>query len=118
MWKLERFVKDNGRCPVDDFLDELSPRKDLPYIQLKFDMLAEHGYKLDRPHAAHLGDQIYELRVKTVNGQFRFFYFFFAGDKIIITHGIKKKTDQVPESEIEQANSYRNIYYQRHGIKR
>ena len=117
MWKIELFVKENGRCPVNDFLDELSPRKDLPYIQLKFNMLAEHGYQLDRPHAAYLGDDIYELRVKTINGQIRFFYFFFVGNMIVVTHGVKKKTAKMPESEKEQAVAYRSVYYKRHGMK-
>ena len=64
MWKIEFFEKDNGRCPTTDFLDELSPETELPYIRNRFDQLAEHGNKLKRPHGRHLGDGIYELRVK------------------------------------------------------
>ena len=36
----------------------------------------------------------------------------------IITHGIKKKTEKVPEADIKLAKEYRTIYYARHGKKR
>ena len=117
MWTIDLFVKDNGRCPTQDFLDKLSPSADLPYIRKRFGQLEEHGYKLDRPLAAHLGDGIYELRIKTINGQFRFFYFFYVGNTIVVTHGAKKKTNQVPASEKEQAIACRKIYYARYGMK-
>ena len=115
MWTIDLFEKDNGRCPTQDFLDELSPSADLPYIRKRFGQLEEHGYKLDRPLAAHLGDGIYELRIKTINGQFRFFYFFFVEQTIIITHGRKKK--DFSAADIDLAKEYRHIYYARYGMK-
>jgi phage-related protein len=117
MWTIEFFEKDNGRCPTDDFLDELSPKTELPYIRNRFDQLAEIGNKLKWPIVEHLGDGIYELRVKANRVQFRFFYFFFIGDTIVVTHGIKKKTQKVPEPEIKRAKEYRRIYFDRHGMK-
>jgi phage-related protein len=118
MWNLEFFVKDNGRCPTADFMDELSPKNDWPKIRNRFGQLAEHGYKLDRPLAAYLEDDIWELRAETNNGQFRFFYFFFDGQTIIITHGVKKKTQKVKPADIKRAQEYRSIYYARHGKKK
>jgi phage-related protein len=118
MWKVERFVKDSGRCPVDEFLGELSPKADQPHIFNAFKQLEEHGNHLRRPQVEYLGDDIYELRVKTISGQFRFFYFFYVGNIIVITHGIKKKTQKVPEHEVKLAREYRSIYFSRHGIKR
>jgi phage-related protein len=115
MWTIEFFVKDNGRCPTQEFLDELSPSVDLPKIMNQFGRLEEHGYTLDRPHAAHLEDDIYELRAKTRNGQFRFFYFFFVGQIIIVTHGVKKKTQHIKPKDIKLAKEYRVIFYARHG---
>jgi phage-related protein len=116
MWNIEFFRKNNGRCPSEEFLEELSPKKDLPYIRKRFDQLEEHGIKLERPLAAHLMDGIYELRLKTINGQFRFFYFFFDGQNIVITHGRKKK--DVSGEDINLAKEYRTIYFARHGKKK
>lgn len=111
MWEIEFFEKANGSCPLADFLATLSPKKDLPYINNALEQLQEHGNRLLRPHADYLEDGIYELRVKTINGKFRLFYFFYDKTKIILTHGIKKKTDQVPNQEIELAKKYRELYY-------
>lgn len=114
MWEIEFYEKVNGRCPVKEFIDKLSPRADQPYIALAFDRLAQYGNKLDRPHVAYLRDDIYELRVKTRNGQFRFFYFYFNGQKIVITHGYQKKTSKIADPEIDKASDYRRDYFERH----
>ena len=113
MWEIEFFIKDNNRCPTKDFLDDLSPTQDLPYINNRFKQLEEHGNKLRRPHADFLEDGIWELRVKTRSGQFRFFYFFFDGIQVIITHGLHKKTRAIPRAEIKRAQEYRSIYLER-----
>jgi phage-related protein len=115
MWEVEFFEKENGRCPVEEFLAELSPKKDLPYIYNSLKQLEEHGNLLRRPHVDYLKDDIWELRVKTINGNFRFFYFFFDKDKIIITHGIKKKTAAVNPKEIDRAKEYKAGYVERKG---
>lgn len=112
MWEIDFFEKENGRCPLQEFLDSLSPKKDLPFIMNAMNQLQELGNNLRRPHADLLEDGIYELRVKTQNGQFRFLYFFFNREKIIFTHGIKKKTKKVPPKEIELAKTYRSIYFE------
>jgi phage-related protein len=113
MTEIEFYVKENGRIPVQEFLDGLSPRKDLPYINKALQRLREYGHTLPRPHAAYLRDDIYELRVRTINGQFRIFYFFFDGDKIILTHGMKKKTAVVPANQIDYAVECRKNFLQR-----
>jgi phage-related protein len=41
------------------------------------------------------------------------FYFFFEGDRAILTHGIAKTTGKVPESEIDRAVAYRMDYLRR-----
>lgn len=76
MWRISFYEKENGRCPVRDFLDGLNPKNDLPFIARAVERLKEFGYRLDRPHVGYLRDDIYELRVKTVDRQIRIFYFF------------------------------------------
>ncbi len=111
MWQIIFFELPSGRCPVDDFLNDPKKAKDLPYFDHGFERLRKLGNKLPRPHAGYLRNKIYELRVKTKNGQFRFLYFF---DKnvICITHGFKKKTRKVPNCQIDLAIKYRNIYFE------
>jgi hypothetical protein len=83
MWEIIFYEKPNGRCPAKEFLDGLSPKNDLPYIVRLLNLLEEFGNKLERPHVAYLRDDIWELRVKTRSGQFRFFHFYSEIDRAI-----------------------------------
>lgn len=114
MWEIEFYVKANGRSPGREFLDNLSFQDDLPFVDRMFNLLAEYGHGLRRPYVDYLQDDIWELRVKARRGQIRFFYFYFMGKKIIITHGFLKKTSKVPESEVKRAIKYRLDYYSRY----
>jgi phage-related protein len=113
MWEIEFFTLPSGRCPVNDFFDTLDKKKDIPYIMHEIDLLEELGYELRRPHAAPLKDKIYELRPQTETGNYRFFYFFFDKNKIIFTHGFKKKKGPVGNHQLELAKKYRLSYLER-----
>lgn len=111
MWEVIFYTLSSGRCPVEDFLEGLNKEKDLPYIVHSFDQLEKFGNQLRRPQADYLRDKIYELRVSTRNGQFRFLYFF-DYNNIIVTHGFRKKTRKVPKKQIDLAIKYKNMYYE------
>lgn len=109
-WIVEFYIKSNNtRCPIEEFLNKLS-KKELVFIESALNRLSEHGNNLRRPHADYLRDNIYELRVKASQSQYRLFYFFFDGVKIIITHGYQKKTSAVRDQEIKKAIEFRNDY--------
>jgi phage-related protein len=89
----------------------------LPFIENALEQLEEHGPNLEGKFVKNLGEGIYELRRATASGQFRLFYFFFFdGSKIIITHGIHKKAKKkdVYKPELKRALEYKNDYYNRH----
>jgi len=113
MWDIELYERENGRCPCQEFLDNLSLIDELPYVERKIKLLKGLGYKLDRPHAAYLRDDIYELRIKTRNKNIRILYFFFERNRIVLTNGVIKKSDKTPDSEINKAILYRNNYLER-----
>lgn len=77
------------------------------------ELLEEKGPFLERPYADLLEDGIYELRVRFSKGRYRIFYFFWNGNKIVLTHGITKKTRIVPSTEIERAKRYREDWLRR-----
>ncbi|MFH0985130.1 MAG: type II toxin-antitoxin system RelE/ParE family toxin [Candidatus Omnitrophota bacterium] len=97
------YAKANGECPMDGFLDAL-PVKVRAKIEKWIELLEEEGPDLPRPYADMLRDKIRELRVKFGSVQYRLLYFFIA-KKVILTHGFVKRTDQVPQAEIERALS-------------
>lgn len=76
-------------------------------------LLQEHGPNLKRPYADALRDGIRELRLIFNRNQYRALYFFTDGRRIIITHGIIKKSDEVPGKEIDRAIRYRDDYDER-----
>ena len=113
-WIVEFYEKANGRCPVAEFLDSLSNEEKI-FVQRSLQRLEEYGTQLGRPYVAPLRDHIWELRKKTHQGNIRLLYFFFDGNKFIITHGFKKKSNKVPDSEIDKAIEIRKEYLQRTG---
>jgi phage-related protein len=117
-YTIELYEKKNDRCPTRDFLDSLSASYELPYVDRMIGLLEMHGHNLRRPHADILRDHIYELRIRT-RRQIRLLFFFFDGDKIVITHGFIKKSNSVPQAEIDRAVEYRKDYLLRFsGAKR
>ena len=113
MWQIEFYVKPNGRCPVQEFLDNLSKNDDLPFVIRKFDLLAEFGHELRRPHTDYLRDEIWELRVHTRRGQLRFLYFYLGQKMIVMTLGLHKKSAAVRDTDVDQAIAYRADYLSR-----
>ena len=112
-WEVEFYETRSGWCPVRDFLGSLQA-KDRVFALRGLGRLELFGPELRRPHVDYLHDNIYELRVQTPNGGIRIFYFFFDARKIVMTHGIRKKTSQVPPAEIDRAIAYRADYLEQH----
>ncbi|MBF0483086.1 MAG: type II toxin-antitoxin system RelE/ParE family toxin [Candidatus Omnitrophica bacterium] len=71
------------------------------------------GRGLAMPHAKYIGDEIFELRFESVEGSIRVLYFFFDGDKAVLTNGFVKKSNRTPNKEKATAISRRAIYFQK-----
>jgi phage-related protein len=115
--EVEFYEKENGRCPILDFFGDLS-KEDLVLIELNLERLKRYGKELKRPYVAPLRDHIWELRVRSHHGQYRLLYFFFEGDRIVLTNGFRKKTDKVPDVEIERALECMRDYLSRQTDRR
>jgi phage-related protein len=60
-----------------------------------------------------LRDGIHALRVKVRRVNVRVLYFFCFENRFVLTHGIKKKSAKVADSEIKKAIEYRTDYLAR-----
>lgn len=62
-----------------------------------------------------LQDEIWEFRTKYNKSYFRLFAFWDKSEStdtvVISTHGLIKKTDKIPKSEIERAEKLREKYF-------
>jgi hypothetical protein len=56
------YEKENGDCPVREFIEQFDHLKQRPIIYARLALLEEHGPQLKRPYADFLRDKIYELR--------------------------------------------------------
>lgn len=69
-----------------------------------------------------LQDEIWEFRTKYNKEYYRLFAFWDKSDKqdtiVISTHGLIKKTDKIPKSEIERAEKLREEYFNKKNKKK
>ena len=82
MLNVDFYHKSNGECPVQEYLESLSPK-----LRTK------------------------TLRSVVGNDITRVLYFFIEGNTAILTNGFTKKTQKTPVREIEKANLYRADYF-------
>lgn len=112
MVNVDFYYKSTGICPVQEYLDSISPKlraKTMRTIML----LEEFGTELRMPYSENIGDGIFELRSIVGNDITRVLYFFMEGNTAILTNGFTKKTQKTPTNEIEKAKKYRSDYFSR-----
>lgn len=111
-FEVDYFKKENGECPVQDFLDSLD-KKMRAKLLVGFALLEQNGPLLREPYSKPIGDGIFELRAQQGNNITRVLYFFFIGKRAVVTNGFTKKTQKTPPAEIELAKKYRAEYLKR-----
>lgn len=113
MFEVEFYTLPDGRTPVREFLDSLSPKMRAKALT-SLELLEEYGPQLREPWSKALGDGLLELRIKFSSDISRIFYFFVVGEHIVLTNGFIKKTRKTPKSELELARKYKAEYERRH----
>lgn len=112
MFDVDYYVKDDGTCPVEKFIDSLDTKMRAKCFWL-ISLLEQNGNELREPYSKYLGNGLYELRVKQSTNITRIIYFFMLEHKIILTNGFVKKTIKTPQKEIELAKRYREDFFVR-----
>lgn len=115
-WIVEFYKDKDGKEPVMNFLDSLSPVARAKVVKL-FNLLAEYGVLLKEPYTKQIKGKIRELRIKDHQGAIRVLYFTYTGRRFILLHGFIKKTEKVPLREIEIAEKRMNDFINRQGGK-
>jgi phage-related protein len=115
LYKIVFYKDKNGKAPVFEYIAELSRRsgKDsrvkLNKIQEYIQALSEHGTHLGEPYMKHLDGEIWELRPI----RDRILFAAYAENGFILLHHFMKKTQKVPQREIEQAKDELANYRER-----
>lgn len=113
---LEWYTTASGRQPVREYLDSLDCKMRSKTLRTLM-LLKERGHLLREPESKALCDGIFELRTVMGDNTGRVLFFFYTGDRAVLTHGFKKKTRKTPVREIEKAIAYRDDYLRREEVK-
>ena len=111
-FKVLFYQKADGSEPVKQFLNSLDKKMRAKMVRT-IEALQNNGNDLREPYSKHLDDGIFELRAKVGTDISRVLYFFFIGQRVILTNGFIKKTQKTPTKEIYLAKKYRSDFLQR-----
>jgi phage-related protein len=110
MFELIFYKDEKDQSPVYEYLSALS-KKQQDKVIAYMDRLAQFGFGLRRPIADCLGGGLglYELRPD----RHRILYCFQRRTQVLLLHAFLKRTDDIPQSEIEIALKRRADYLKR-----
>ena len=111
-FEVEYFEKEDGTYPAEEFILSQDVKMRAKLFRL-LELLEEKGNTLREPYSNSLDDGIFEIRAKQGSNITRVLYFFYIGNKIILTNGFIKKSQKTPPSEIDLAKKYRAEYEKR-----
>ncbi|HEY3267122.1 MAG TPA: type II toxin-antitoxin system RelE/ParE family toxin [Armatimonadota bacterium] len=96
------FMDDTGFVPLLAWMDKQTPAVQNKGLE-RIERLTENGHELRRPHADTLTGGLHELRFKSDSSQVRILYFFHGRTIAVLTGGLKKNCEKVPQAEINHA---------------
>lgn len=101
-WKVELYADARGEKPVEEFFDSLDKKARLKIVRA-FELLGAFGLAGGYPHVKKLtGTDLWEYRILG-SDNIRIFYVSRVNKIFLILHGIKKKKQKTPHSEIRVA---------------
>ena len=113
MFEVILYKDEKDHSPVNEYLSSL-PQKQQDKVIAYVDRLAQFGFNLKRPTADSLGGGLglYELRPD----RNRVLYCFHRRTQVILLHAFLKRTDGIPQREIEIALKRKADYLEREAL--
>ncbi len=100
--RIEFHKSSSGRSYFEDFLKGLSSQ-DKATILAVFDDIGKYGFGAIGCDFRQIEGKLWEIKIKTAGGGFRFFYVMLSSDEMHVLHSYKKKTPKAPPRELEIA---------------
>jgi len=120
MWEIILYQREDGSCPVEDFITSIDDPKLKAKILKDIDLLEKFGNLLKKPHSLALRDirgSMFELRSKQSSNITRLFYYFKSNNNIILLHAYTKKSSKTPSNELTKAYKYKLDWEKRNHAK-
>lgn len=111
---VEYYELPDGTFPAEEFILGQNVKMRARIFR-NLELLELEGMRLREPYSKSLGDGIYEVRTRVGSDATRILYFFFSGNRAILTNGFVKKTQKTPTGELVRAKKYRAEYLKRSG---
>ena len=102
MYEIVFYTTARGDSPVEEFVNAM-PGKEQRKVAGFLELLAQEGPQLRRPYADHVKGDLRELRMQFGRNEYRIFHFFIQEQRVVLVHAFAKKTQKLPEREIETA---------------
>jgi phage-related protein len=102
--EIKFFTLRSGKSPVLSFLQSLE-KPDRARIFGCLKSIEEFGFDCPRVDFRQIDGKLWEIKIKTASGGFRFFYVSVMKQIIILLHAYKKQSQKAPEKEISTARS-------------
>lgn len=100
------YQTETGTEPIRDWLKELTKSdKQLIGEAIK---TVQYGWPLGMPLVAHLETSLWEVRIKLSGNRIARVIFFMDGNIMILVNGFMKKTQKIPQQELELAKKESN----------
>lgn len=105
--RLEFYQSSVGTVPAEEWLESQTIKVQQKFAAI-FAWIGDHGRIFNEEKFKHLtgSDQIFEFKVN--DG--RILCFFFAGGRLVLTHGFIKKSNKTPKVEIARAESIKSDF--------
>ncbi len=100
--KVKFYQNYNGRRPVADFLERL-PADENARVTGCLENVEKLGFDSPRVIFRQIKGPLWEIKIKTHRGGYRFFYVCIKGINIVLLHAYKKQSQKAPRREIETA---------------
>ena len=110
------FIEKGKRKPAEDFINSLSYKTQRKFFAKK-ELLETFGHRFPEPHAKYIGDDIFELRFRGIEGAVRVLYFFFHQNMAVFTNGFIKKTQKTPKRHKDIAIRDKKAFLESHRKK-
>jgi phage-related protein len=105
---IEWFYDDRGYSQSFEYYDSLSNAQKRKLLML-FNRIGEFGIINDKTKFRYEGEDIFSFKPQPD----RFFSFFVKGNKIIVAHAFRKKSDKSPPNEKIKAIENQKSYFRR-----
>lgn len=111
MRKIIFYRLNNGKCPVEGYLDSLS-KKQVEKVFFVLDLIEQFNI-VPRKFFKKLEatDNIWEVRVQHENNIFRLLGFFDGRELVVLNHAFTKKSQKIPQKEIKKAEQRKRDYF-------